>query len=99
MSESATSENPDTTQSPPVPPLDVDGVGAVIVGTVLFAVAFVILLLFRPQLAEADASWWLIVTAAGFGLGLLALAYTTRRRRVYRAVTDEEATPTEAEEA
>ncbi|MCH9815247.1 MAG: DUF2530 domain-containing protein [Actinomycetia bacterium] len=68
-----------------MPPLDVDGVGAVIVGTVLFAVGFVVLLFFQTPLAQADASWWLIVMAVGFGLGLLALLYTTRRRRVYRA--------------
>ena len=76
---------------PKIPPLDVDGVGAVIVGIVLFAVGFVVLLFFQTQLAQADASWWLIVMAVGFGLGLLALVYTTRRRRVYQAAAAKEA--------
>ena len=67
-------------------PVDADGVTAVAIGTVLWAVAgLVLLLFFRAPLAEADASWWLWVCAVGAGLGLLGLWYVVRRRNVYRA--------------
>lgn len=79
------SEAPEANGAPKVAPLDVDGVGAVIVGTVLWAIAFVALLFFRDSLEASGSTWWLAVTAAGFGFGLLGLAYTTRRRSVYRA--------------
>lgn len=65
-------------------PLDVDGVGAVATGTVLWLVALLVLLPFRDRLAEHDASWWLWVCVAGAGLGLLGLPYVIRRRTAYR---------------
>ena len=71
-------------------PLDVDGVGAVLVGMILWAVAFVVLLLFRQSLADSGESWWLAVAATGFGFGLLGLWYTTRRRAAYRRAAAEE---------
>jgi uncharacterized membrane protein len=66
-------------------PLDVDGVNAAIAGTVVFAIAFVVLAFMRPQLAQHDAGWWLWVCAAGAVMGLGAIGYTTRRRAAYRA--------------
>lgn len=67
-----------------VQPLDVDGVGAVAVGTVLWLVALVALLPFRDRLAANDATWWLWVCVAGAVLGLLGLPYVIRRRNAYR---------------
>lgn len=81
---------PDETPEVEVDPLDVDGVGAVIVGLVLWAVALVVLLLLKPRLEESGAQWWIQVAAVGFVLGLPGLAYTTRRRAAYRRARAEE---------
>lgn len=67
-------------------PLDVDGVKAAILGTIAFAVAFFVLLLFRSKLAESNGQWWLWVCVTGVGLGLVGIGYGVRRRSVYRAV-------------
>jgi NO-binding membrane sensor protein with MHYT domain len=74
-------------------PLDVDGVGAVAVGTVVWAVAFVVCLLLQGRLDAAGNGWWTWVCAAGALLGLPGLWYVRRRRDAYRraaaaAVTD-----------
>lgn len=66
-------------------PVDADGVSAVALGTVGWAIAFAVLVVFfRSDLAAADASWWIWVCAVGMGLGLVGLWYVTRRREVYR---------------
>jgi hypothetical protein len=66
-------------------PVDADGVSAVALGTVGWAIAFVVLVVFfRSDLAAADASWWIWVCLVGMGLGLVGLWYVTRRREVYR---------------
>ncbi|MCB0917359.1 MAG: DUF2530 domain-containing protein [Actinobacteria bacterium] len=72
------------TEPPEVAPLDVDGVGAVTVGTIAWAIVFVVLFLLRDRLAESDSQWWIAVAGAGVVLGLLGLVYVTRRARVYR---------------
>lgn len=74
-----------------VKPLDVDGVGAIAAGTVLWLIAVVVLLIFRDDLAASGSEWWIWVAAAGFGLGLLGLWYTRRRRSVYQAAATERA--------
>lgn len=61
-------------------PLDVDGVRSVAVGTVLWVVALVVLLLVRDRLEDNGTTWWIWTCVAGAGLGLLGLAYTRRRR-------------------
>ncbi|MCW2812153.1 MAG: hypothetical protein JWP61_2611 [Friedmanniella sp.] len=70
----------------PLAPMDADGIGLAAAGTVLFALASVLLALFRRSLTEAGHGWWLGVAVCGFGLGLVGLAYclcrrTTRDRR------------------
>lgn len=83
-----------TDQPPPGPtlkPLDVDGVNATIFGTVAWAVALLVLVIFfRNTLAAHDAGWWLWVCVAGVVLGLLGLTYVVRRRAVYRAARQEQ---------
>ena len=68
-------------QQAEVPPLDVDGVQAATVGTVVFAIASVIMAVGYDRLAAAGDGWWLGVGVCGFGLGLISLGYTISRRR------------------
>ena len=79
----ATDEPP----SPVIEPLDEDGVGAVAVGTVLWAIALIVLVILRDRLG--DDSWWIQVALVGALLGLPGLWYTTRRRAAYRKVDHE----------
>jgi hypothetical protein len=67
----------------PPEPAQADAVVPVTVGTALWAVALVVLVLLRDQLAESDATWWIAVAAAGFGLGLLGIWWVRRRRAAY----------------
>jgi len=65
--------------------VDADGVNAVILGTVAWAAAAVVLrLFFYDDLLASGASWWLWVCVTGFGLGLIGLPYVLRRRQAYR---------------
>jgi peptidoglycan/LPS O-acetylase OafA/YrhL len=63
-----------------VDPLDVDGTRTVAVGSILWLVAFVLLLPFYGRLADDDKTWWLWTCLAGFGLGVLGWEYCRRRR-------------------
>jgi hypothetical protein len=65
---------------PAVRPFDVDGVRAVAAGTVLWAIGFVVLAVFRDDLDKEGLGWWLWTCLAGVGLGLLGLEYTRKRR-------------------
>ena len=62
-----------------VAPLDVDGVRTLIVGTALWAVAFIGLLPFYGRLDDAGRAWWLWTCMAGFGLGLIGVEVCRRR--------------------
>jgi Protein of unknown function (DUF2530) len=63
-----------------VEPLDVDGTRTVAVGTVLWLIAFVLLLPFYDRLEETHRLWWLWTCLAGFGLGVIGWDYCRRRR-------------------
>lgn len=68
----------------PVDPLDVDGVRTVAVGVAVWLLGFLALLPFYSRL-EATARGWLLWTClAGVGLGLVGLAYCSRRRHARR---------------
>jgi hypothetical protein len=62
-----------------VKPLELSGIKTVVVGIVAWAVAFVVVLIFRDELKKDGDDWWLWVTVAGFGLGWIGLAYCKRR--------------------
>jgi len=64
---------------------DADAVRPLIVGTIGWAVAALILLLRLDDLRANDREWWLAVCAIGFGLGLIGTWVVVRRRRAYRA--------------
>ena len=92
-----------TADVPDVAPVDNDGVRTVAVGTALWAVALVVLLIMREELAASDRSWWIWTAVAGLGLGLLGFEYARRRRdaiarvRAYRS--DHAGTPEADEQA
>ncbi len=72
-----------------VAPLDVDGVRTLLVGSIMWAVAFVMLLPFSGRLREDGHLWWLWTCVAGFGLGLLGWDFCRRRRDRRNADQDE----------
>jgi len=69
----------------PVPALDVDGLTAVVLGVIAFALASIGLGMYQPRLDAAGHGWWLGVALSGLGLGLFGLAYCWRRRVRRRA--------------
>jgi len=64
-------------------PLDVDGVGAVAVGTILWTVALVLCLVLRGPLTDAGRGWWTWVCLTGALLGAAGYTFVRRRRTAY----------------
>lgn len=56
----------------------------VVIGTVVWAVALIVLIVLRPQLEANGSTWWIGVAVVGLITGLLATAFLTRRRRRQR---------------
>ena len=71
-----------------MPPIDVDGLGLATIGTVVFALASILLTRYRSRLATTGHEWWLGVAVSGFVLGLIGLLYCGQRRRQRRARLD-----------
>lgn len=61
----------------PVPPVPDDGVRVFAIGTALFALASVLLLVDGQRLAEA---WWLDAAITGVGIGVVGIIYCAWRR-------------------
>ena len=68
-------------------PQATDAVLPVTVGTVLWAVALVVLLALKGTLDAHDAGWWVWTAATGLGLGLFGCWWTRRRRALLAAQT------------
>jgi len=60
-------------------PLEVNGITAVTVGTVIWSVATLIMVFMREQLEDAGRGNWIAIGVAGIVLGLLGIRYTKRR--------------------
>ena len=67
-----------TPQAPEIRPLDVNGVVAIVVGTLGWLVALVVVLLVDRH------SWWVWVCVTGFGLGLIGIPTQARYQRRLR---------------
>ncbi|MFF3664979.1 DUF2530 domain-containing protein [Microtetraspora malaysiensis] len=64
---------------PDLQPIRTNDTATILIGTALWLVALVVLLIVRPEETR-----WLWTCAAGFGLGLFGLAYIRRRDRLDR---------------
>jgi hypothetical protein len=76
-----------------VEPLDLDGVNSVIVGSAVWLLAMVFVLVRHGHLEDTGRGWWLYAVLAGLALGVIGFVYCIRRRsRVRRGLS---ADPTE----
>jgi hypothetical protein len=67
-------------------PLEVNGITAVTIGTGLWSVATLIMVLMRDQLEASGRGNWIAIGVCGIILGLLGMRYTKRRvARIERA--------------
>ena len=67
-------------------PLEVNGITAVTIGTLVWTVATLVMVLMRDQLESAGRGNWINIGIAGIILGLLGMRYTKRRAaRIQRA--------------
>ena len=60
-------------------PLEVNGITAVTVGTGVWSVATLIMVLMRDQLEASSRGDWIAIGVCGIILGLLGMRYTKRR--------------------
>ena len=67
-------------------PLEVNGITAVTIGTGIWSVATLIMVLMRDQLEASGRNNWIAIGVCGIILGLLGMRYTKRRAaRIERA--------------
>ena len=60
-------------------PLEVNGITAVTIGTGLWSISTLIMVLMRDQLEAAGRGNWIAIGVCGIILGLLGMRYTKRR--------------------
>lgn len=60
-------------------PLEVNGITAVTIGTGIWSVATLIMVLMRDQLEASGRGDWIAIGVCGIFLGLLGMRYTKRR--------------------
>ncbi len=64
-----------------IPPLDVTGTRTMLVGTAVWALAFLAMLPFYGTLRDGNRGWWLWTCTAGVGLGLFGIGFCKRREQ------------------
>jgi hypothetical protein len=70
-------------------PLEVNGITAVTLGTGIWSVATLVMVLMRDQLEASGRGDWIAIGVCGIILGLLGMRYTKRRAaRIQRAKAD-----------
>ncbi len=65
---------------PDPPPLETDDVRTVAVGTGLWAVALVVLVVLRLADVTRVETWWMVMCGCGLALGLVGTRYCQKRR-------------------
>jgi hypothetical protein len=76
----------DSPEKKQLAPLEVNGITAVTIGTGIWSVATLIMVLMRDQLEASGRSNWISIGVCGIILGLLGMRYTKRRvARIERA--------------
>jgi hypothetical protein len=60
-------------------PLEVNGITAVTIGTGLWSIATLVMVLMRDQLEASGRGNWIAIGVCGIILGLLGMRYTKRR--------------------
>lgn len=67
-------------------PLEVNGITAVTIGTGIWSIATLVMVLMRDQLEASGRGNWVAIGVCGIILGLLGMRYTKRRvARIERA--------------
>ena len=70
----------DSERRPDPAPVQTDERTPILIGSIAWAVALVIVLIAREQLAGAGHTWILWTCVVGLALGLIGLVYAARRR-------------------
>ena len=84
--ESTGEKNPN---GPELKPLEVNGITAVTLGTIIWLIALVVLFLARNWLDANSRTHWIWIAASGVVLGLLGYRYTTNRVKRLGLVRDD----------
>ena len=78
----------DSPEKKQLTPLEVNGITAVTIGTGIWSVATLIMVLMRDQLEASGRNNWIAIGVCGIILGLLGMRYTKRRAARIEQATD-----------